>query len=352
MRKAVVVTERGRLLAGLLRTLSGRELELVLESSLVAGARRRATERADLLLVDIGALADAERAQLPALRLLAGEDCAVVVVVPADRPRLMREALRAAPDGILLDPFDLADGARLLSRLAAARAATPVGQETLDGLATFLKGLAHEVNNPLMGVSGILQLLRKDPSAPPELLARYEAMWQGAERIQQIVRDLEHFVRTRKPQRASLDLVRLLREQSEKWKSGKPPLLVSATLPEHAPSLLGDGEQLAAALRALARFAAGSEGTGAIAVTLLPADDRLEVEIMGSAPLKLPTRPHDLLIPYQDAFGTGRSGSLDLASAWGIVRGHHGSLDVDAAPSGGVRFRVLLPAAPPPPSDG
>jgi signal transduction histidine kinase len=42
--------------------------------------------------------------------------------------------------------------------------------------------------------------------------------------------------------------------------------------------------------------------------------------------------------------GTG----LGLFIVKGIVETHHGAIDVDAAPGGGARFRVLLPAGSPP----
>ena len=72
----------------------------------------------------------------------------------------------------------------------------------------------------------------------------------------------------------------------------------------------------------------------------------------GSTPIRLPQRPADLLVPYQDAHGTGRSGSLELAAAYGIFRSHKGTIDVAAEPSGGIRFRAVLPLPPELAADG
>jgi signal transduction histidine kinase len=345
MRKAIVLTERGRLLAGLVSTLGGPELSVTSESRVATAARRLRTERIDLVVVDLANLPAGERRQLPQLRAGGGE-ASVLCIVPAARPGLLRLALREGADGLLLDPFDLAEGEQAVSRLLAARSAALSGHESLDALATFLKGLAHEILNPLMSVSGILQLLRKDPAASQELKARYEAMWQGSERIHKTVRELEYFVKMKKPQRSRFDPARFVRDLVEQVKSGEPPLDVTLRGPALAPAILGDAEQLSIALRHLLRFATGSDGRGAVALELEVAPGRVELAITGAAPIKLPPTPTDLLVPYQDVHGTGRSGSLELAAAYGIFRSHKGTLDVSGAPGGGVRFFAVLPLPP------
>jgi signal transduction histidine kinase len=353
MRKALVLTERGRLLAGLLAAFGGEDLEVVIAATAVEAGKRLRTERIDLLVVDFAKLPADERRQVASLRA-SGSETSLLAIVPAERPRLLREALRADPDGLLLDPFDLAEGEQVVTKLLASRGSALSGHESLDALATFLKGLAHEILNPLMSVSGILQLLRKDAAATPELTARYEAMWQGSERIHKTVRELEYFVKTKKPQRSRFDPARFVRELEEQWKSGDAPLgksgdaplAVSVRAPATAPAVLGDAEQLATALRHLVRFAAGADGRGEVALELEVASDRIEVAIRGSSAVKLPKRPADLLIPYQDVRGTGRSGSLELAAAYGIFRSHKGTIEVTSTPGGGVRFLALLPLPP------
>jgi len=129
-------------------------------------------------------------------------------------------------------------------------------------------------------------------------------------------------------------------------KSGEPPLDVTLRGPALAPAILGDAEQLSIALRHLLRFATGSDGRGAVALELEVAPGRVELAITGAAPIKLPPTPTDLLVPYQDVHGTGRSGSLELAAAYGIFRSHKGTLDVSGAPGGGVRFFAVLPLPP------
>lgn len=344
MAKALVVTRREALLPPVLQALAGRELGAEAARDCASACQRLARERFDLVVVDFVSLPAEELHAVPPLRADAGE-LALLAVVDGAQTGTLRRALELPADALLLDPIDLQAGASTLRRLLDARAATRREADPLEGLSTFLKGLAHEILNPLTPITAFLQILQRDPSLTPEVKARYEKMAEGTKRIEKTVRDLECFARVRKPQRALFDLVPFLREQVERWRSSEPPLTAALEAPAQAPLVLADREQLAVAFRQLATFATAS-GKGALDLTLRSLRGALEIGMVGHVPVRLPPRSSDALLPYHDIQGSGRPGTLDLAAAWGILRSHRASLSVEPQPDAAVRFTIHFPTAP------
>ena len=82
--------------------------------------------------------------------------------------------------------------AQITSRLAS------VGEMTA--------GVAHEINNPLTGVSGYAQLLMDRKDIPPEIMGDIAAINDGAQRVAGIVQRLLAFSRQTKPERKLVDI--------------------------------------------------------------------------------------------------------------------------------------------------
>ncbi|MSR46552.1 MAG: HAMP domain-containing histidine kinase [Planctomycetes bacterium] len=346
MTQSLVVTRRDHLLPAVLQALAGGELSV--EATLSADDARQRLKRArfDLIVIDFATLPYAEVAAVRALPTESGGAAIAAIVAAAGGPRVLRAAVELPADVILLDPLDLESSAAGLQRVLKRRTAPARDSDPLEGLAIFLRGLAHEILNPLMPITAFLQILKRDPALPPELKDRYDKMEDGTKRIEKTVRDLECFARVRKPQRALLDLAGFLRELESRWRQGEPPLAAIIEAPASTPRILGDREQLALAFQHLVGFAAGGDRQAPIELTLEPSRSRLDLAIVGHAPVRLPPRPADALLPYHDNQGSGRPGTLELAAAWGILRSHRATLDVEAQSAGGVRFTVSFPAAP------
>lgn len=343
MPKALVVTTRESLLPAVLRALAGADLVTDVARDAAAAGRRLARERIDLLVVDFATLPPGEVAALLAARGDAPGP-PLVAVVPARGGPALRRAAAFHAEATLVDPFDLAAAAATLARLLREREAAQRDADPLEGLSTFLRGLAHEILNPLTPITAFLQILQREPSLTPELKSRYDRMLEGTRRIEKTVRDLECFARVRKPQRALFDLARFLREQLARWRDSDAALAATLDAPEETPLVLGDRDQLASAFLQLARFASAG-GKGRVDLALRTEGRELAITLTGHEAVRLPPRPADALLPYHDIQGAGRPGTLELAAAWGVLRGHRGRLEVEPQPGGAVRFQVALPVA-------
>src|SRR5262249_35645960 len=87
------------------------------------------------------------------------------------------------------------------TRLEAAREELrrrPIQSEKLAALGQFIAGIAHELNNPLQGVLGHLELMRATGAFPKNLRREVQTIYREADRAAKIVRNLLVFAGSRR----------------------------------------------------------------------------------------------------------------------------------------------------------
>jgi signal transduction histidine kinase len=210
----------------------------------------------------------------------------------------------------------------------------------------FAAAASHELRTPVAGLRAQLEEARLHPGETPvpELVGR---ALKDIDRLQQIITDLLLLVRLETGLTADegpLDLAELLRTQVGRWEDGievkvrlAPGVIVNAvaSLIARALTNLLDNAQRHArhTIEAevyrddgMAELVIADDGQG------IPAGER---ERVFHAFSRLDTARD------RNSGGTG----LGLAIARNIARAHEGTLVVDEAPSGGVRFVLRLPLA-------
>ena len=218
--------------------------------------------------------------------------------------------------------------------------------ERLSTVGRLAAGVAHELNNPLEGMSNYL-VLAKDALArgDGEGAARHlSAVKQGLDRAAGVVRQVLAHADPAKAPMAPCDLNDVLRETVEFVRSRREFGHVAIGL-ELAPSpvvVLGSVVMLGqVAMNLLVNACEAQAGSGEVRVVSRREADRAVAEFMDRGPGVAEADRRRIFEPF---FSTKHSTGLGLAICHTIVGQHGGELTVEPRPGGGSLFRMQLPA--------
>lgn len=247
----------------------------------------------------------------------------------------------------LMEPRQLADRlGRSYSVKSSARSAI--------GMAEML---AHEIKNPLAGITGAAQLLSMN--LPPEDLEMTDLIVAESRRIVALLEQVEQFGNLRPPQKRAVNVHDLLDRARKSAKVGFGANMVFEE--EFDPSLpptFVDGDQMLQVFSNLLRNAseAAPKSGGTIRIrTFYDLSLRLrrkdgsgnalplQIEIIDDGPGLPSNISSDIFEPFVSGRENGTGLGLALVSK--IISEHDGWITVDSAP-GRTVFRLSLPIAP------
>ena len=219
--------------------------------------------------------------------------------------------------------------------------------------------LAHEIKNPLAGITGAAQLLSMNLASEDVELA--DLIVEETRRIVKLLEQVEQFGNLRPPEQKPVNIHDVLDRARRSALLGFAARMT--ILEDYDPSLpatLGDADQLLQVVLNLLKNAAEAAGDrpGTIRLrTFYDATLRLR-RVDGSGtrlPLQIeitddgPGIPPEMVGDIFDPFVSGRENGtgLGLALVSKIIADHQGWISVDSVP-GRTTFRMSLPVAPKP----
>jgi PAS domain S-box-containing protein len=225
--------------------------------------------------------------------------------------------------------------------------------EKLAALGQFVAGIAHELNNPLQGVLGHLELLRTTGAFPKQLRREVGTIYREADRAAKIVRNLLVFAGSHRLMRRSVSLNAVLQKvlslrapahraigiEVVRHYDDKLPRVQSDPLLLHQVFL----NMVMNAEHAIA--ATGHAGRIEISTAVGPSRDRIIATVRDTGTGISEDTLSRIFEPFYTTKEVGKGTGLGLAITYGIVQEHGGQIIAANHPDGGAVFTVELPIA-------
>jgi signal transduction histidine kinase len=271
----------------------------------------------------------------------------VAVMKKAEAGDLTVRADEGRPDelGVAARGFDatLAALRRSQAELEAFYRERMVRADRFAAVGEIATSLAHEIKNPLAGLSGALELLAEDLSKDPRQSEVVSEMRHQVARLTHTMESLLSFARPAKAKLRSTDvngsIEKVLFLIGQQSRGG--PVSVVSQLDRALPQVMADPFQLEQVfLNICLNACQAMKGGGTLTVRSKPGDGNVVVEIEDTGP----GIPSDLRAQvFKPFFTTKREGNgLGLAISARIVAEHGGHIGYRCPPSGGTVFTVTL----------
>lgn len=251
---------------------------------------------------------------------------------------------------------ELEEAQRVLATLAAQSGAAVErtrlvqragDQRRLEGIGEVATGIAHELRNPLFGISSAAQLLRFRAREDPVVEKNVGRILREVERLNHMVSALQEFGH---PKPISLapgdpdavwdsvweDQRGLLESRALALRRTRPPAPVACRI---------DPEQLAQVFANVLVNAVdhAPEGSDLTMTSRALPDGAWRLQLTNGGP----AIPADVLPRVFDLFYSTRPGGtgVGLALCQRIVHEHHGEIGIESSPAAGTTVTITLPAA-------
>jgi two-component system cell cycle sensor histidine kinase/response regulator CckA len=254
-------------------------------------------------------------------------------------------------DRFIIILSDITEQERLESRLQQA--------QKMEAIGTLAGGIAHDFNNLLMGVQGNVSLMLMDISSTHPHHKRLKNIEKQVQSGARLTSHLLGYARKGRYEVKPVDLNQLVEETSGTFGRTRREITILRDLAEDLFGIEADPGQIEQVLLNLFVNAADA----------MPEGGDLSLKTMNVTHNDMKGKPYDpkpgnyvvmkvtdtgsgmdketmgrIFDPFFTTKEMGRGTGLGLASAYGIIKGHGGYIDVDSKKGQGATFSIYLPA--------
>lgn len=217
--------------------------------------------------------------------------------------------------------------------------------EKMASIGEVAAAVAHEIKNPLAGISGALQVLAEDfPDDSPRKEIANDVLAE-IERLDRAVKDLFIFSRPPELNLILTDINAIIEKVRASIQMAALKLNVKInSISDNIPEIIVDPDQMEKALLNIANnmiYSMSDGGTLTIAAFNRLHTNEIEIALSDTG---TGLYEEDIKEVFKPKFSTKRSGTgLGLAISRNIVESHKGRIEVESSIGTGSTFRIILP---------
>ncbi len=219
--------------------------------------------------------------------------------------------------------------------------------EKMSAVGQLISGVAHELNNPLTAILGYAQLLEGEGlnERAQDFVGK---LFKQAQRTHRVVQNLLSFARQRKPQKAEVDLRKVLDEALalRDYDFRISNIRVERQIDETLPAVVADPHQVEQVFLNVINNALDAmletQNKGVLKVRSFASDGQVWIEFHDSGPGIQDAKK--IFDPFYTTKAVGKGTGLGLSICYGIVKEHGGEITASNSPEGGAVIQLRLPA--------
>jgi len=255
-------------------------------------------------------------------------------------------------DGVILDITDrkkaekeLEQHRQHLEELVEERSEQLIQSERLAATGRLAASVAHEINNPLQGMTSHLDLMKDGLPKDSNKFKNYDYVKSNIRRISGIVGQLLDIYRESKEEKSTVDINELINEVVHLIDNKRRMKGVSLKLEskKQLPGILGWRQQLhQVILNLLLNALDNTAEAGEVVVTTSCDDNILEIQIKDNG---RGIKKEDIGHIFDPFFSTKKEDGvgLGLFVCQGLIKNHEGEINVKSQDGKGSNFTITLP---------
>jgi two-component system NtrC family sensor kinase len=221
--------------------------------------------------------------------------------------------------------------------------------EKLAAVGELVAGVAHELNNPLTGISTFAQLLLEE-KLEGEQAESVQLIKREADRAIGVIRDLLLFARKTEPRDVPVDINTIVQHtiRLRSYASRSSGIEVHTHLDPSNPQVRGDDQKLQQVLLNLlvnAEYAMQDVHVRHLSIMTRKDRGKVHIVISDTGQGMSEDTKQRIFEPFFTTKPAGVGTGLGLSVSYGIVQGHNGTIAVDSTPNVGTTFTVTLPVS-------
>lgn len=220
--------------------------------------------------------------------------------------------------------------------------------EKMASLGKLAAGVAHQLNNPLGGITLFTRLVMEEYDLPENAMTDLERILKDAERCRDTVKELLEFTRqTRhlmRPHDINKALTRtiFLLERQSLFQN----VAITTELSPELPLVICDIQQINHIfMNIILNAGQAMEGKGKLNLRtyLISGRNRITVDISDTGPGIPPDILPNIFDPFFTTKEEGEGTGLGLSLVYSILENHNGSIKAHSTPGEGTTFHIELP---------